>query len=140
MGKRQTGLKKAPQEMRRRNSARITTVPAGGREGPVPKWPLGKATKEEQARWEELWVLPQAVIWEAMGIELEVATFVRVALKAEATLDPRLLTERRLLGDRLLLSPVSMFRSQVQIVDEAGELTEGNISSLEAYRRAVGDG
>src|SRR5690606_42061951 len=101
---------------------------------------LGKATKEGQARWEELGVLPQAVIWEAMGIELEVATFVRVALAAEATLEPRLLTERRLQGDRLLLSPVSMFRSQVQIVDEAGELTEGNVSSLEAYKRAVGDG
>jgi hypothetical protein len=132
-------VKKLPQVVRRRNSARITQIPAGGREGPTPKWPLVVApTPAERRMWAKLWAKPQAVIWEAMSLEQEVALYCKVWTHAETSMGARALAEVRQIGDRLLLNPVAMFRAQVQIVDEQGELTEENITDLEAYKKAVG--
>jgi hypothetical protein len=73
-----------------------------------------------------------------MHLEAEVALYCRLWVQTEDTMYAKQLAEVRQMGDRLLLNPVAMFRAQVQIVDEAGQLTEKNITDLEAYKKAVG--
>ncbi|MFC9846474.1 hypothetical protein ACFWFF_21965 [Streptomyces sp. NPDC060223] len=59
------------------------TLPAEGREGEPPEWPLTEAADRELDLWDDLWVKPQAVAWEDMGRELEAALFVRTLAEAE---------------------------------------------------------
>lgn len=35
-------------------------LPAGGYDGPIPKYPLGRLTRARTAGWRELWRRPQA--------------------------------------------------------------------------------
>lgn len=59
-------------------------LPAEGRKGAAPKWPLqGNATPEEKAAWRELWKTPQAVAWEQMGWTRTVARYCRFMIEAE---------------------------------------------------------
>lgn len=60
-----------------------TTLPADGREGDPPEWPLTEPSDRELALWEREWCRPQAVEWERNGQELEVALFVRNLVEAE---------------------------------------------------------
>ncbi len=131
--------KKLPDQVRRRNTKRITHIPVSGRTGQVPKWPLpGKQIPSEIRHWKELWHSPQAVIWESQGWTRVVGRYVRIALEAEHRQAPAATrSEARQLEDRLLLNPLAMFRAQVQIVDDDGALTDGNITDLDAYREAV---
>jgi hypothetical protein len=133
-----SGAKKAPGTLRRRNSARITTIPADGRKGQAPAWPLGTATAAERRRWVALWKKPQAVIWEAEHLQEFVARYVRVVLQAEEKLWAKSLAEARQMEDRLLLNAMAMFRTQTQIVDDEGQLTDDNITDLDKYREALG--
>lgn len=59
------------------------TLPAEGREGPAPEWPLTRAVKREAVLWEREWARPQAVMWERLGLEVEVALYVRSLVAAE---------------------------------------------------------
>lgn len=59
-------------------------LPAAGRPGEPPKFPLPRPTKREKAVWAELWRTPQALMWDAAGQEREVANFVRTQVEAEA--------------------------------------------------------
>lgn len=52
-------------------------LPAAGREGETPEWPLGRVTKFEREVWEREWRRPQAVMWERHGWEVQVALYVR---------------------------------------------------------------
>jgi len=52
-------------------------LPAEGRDGPAPEWPLGKPVKFERETWEREWRRPQAVMWERLGWEVQVAIYVR---------------------------------------------------------------
>lgn len=100
-----------PQALRRdrADDAGWTTLPAEGRPGRAPKWPLlgadahsivvsddesGLVTeivpahaherhKREIALWRAEWKRPQAVQWEANGQETEVAMYVRALAAAE---------------------------------------------------------
>ncbi len=59
------------------------TLP-GPYEGPVPDWPLSvPASAQEQAHWDKLWRSPQAHQWAALGVEVEVALYVRSLAEAE---------------------------------------------------------
>lgn len=58
-------------------------LPAEGREGEPPEWPLSKPLKREGELWETMWRKPQAVMWEAQGQEFEVAIYVRRLCEAE---------------------------------------------------------
>jgi hypothetical protein len=60
-----------------------TTLPAGGRQGDTPYWPLAGQSNREAAVWAQLWQTPQAVMWEANHLEWEVAFFVRRLVQAE---------------------------------------------------------
>lgn len=60
-----------------------TTLPAGGRVGPPPPWPLVGQTERERARWQIEWARPQAIIWETTGQCDQVALYVRAFVDAE---------------------------------------------------------
>lgn len=64
------------------------TLPAAGRPGPAPEWPLTKPTKREADLWVREWRRPQAVMWEVNGQELEVALYVRTLRQAEMVKAP----------------------------------------------------
>lgn len=131
----------APKRHVRRRNARPDwrALPAAGRSGPPPAWPLGTPRDEERALWAELWATPQAVAWEELGWTRAVARYAVCVLAAEAPGAPtNLLSEVRQLEDRLGLSPMAMRRLQWEI-DGAGEPATsgdaGDVARLEEYRR-----
>ena len=68
-----------PESQRRRRNAAPTTLkmPAEGRSGNVPTWPLlGRAPR----LWAELWSLPQAAAWERLHMHRLVAKYVQDSL------------------------------------------------------------
>ena len=73
-----------PDALRRdRDGGEWVTLSAAGREGEPPEWPLTNATDRETALWAREWKRPQAVKWEELGLELEVALYVRSLSGAE---------------------------------------------------------
>ena len=60
------------------------TLPTEGRRGPAPPWPLTDADDREAQLWEREWRRPQALMWEANGLEIEVAIYVRTLAESEA--------------------------------------------------------
>jgi hypothetical protein len=133
-------------QRRRRNAplANTTRLPAEGRRGSPPKWPLsGRQGETGKALWAQLWATPQAVAWERLGWTRVVARYVRCLLVAERVEAPvALLGEVRQLEDRLGLSPISMLRLRWEIApDEVAEQREQTSASaaedLRARLRAV---
>lgn len=106
-------------ERRHRNKPMANTVllPAEGRKGPIPKWPLRGRTLQG---WADLWRTPQAVMWERQGSELLVA---RYLVLRNLIQDPDSLedvnaaawSELRQLEDRLGLSPMAMLRLRWEV-------------------------
>lgn len=110
-----------PNALRRdRDAGEWVSLPAGGREGVVPAWPLSKQSPREVELWEAEWRRPQAVVWERNGQELEVALFVRAVVEAE---DPRASVSARTLVrqqmDSLGISTPGLRSNRWRIVDEA---------------------
>lgn len=66
----------------RKDDAGWVTLPAGGFSGPVPVWPLGSASAVEADLWESLWRKPQGFMWAKLGLEFEVAAYVRAFLES----------------------------------------------------------
>lgn len=85
-------------------------LPAEGRKGEIPPWPLsGRGLAAERAAWAELWATPQAVAWEKLGWTRIVARYCRLMIEAEKrNADARALAEARQLEDRLGLTPKAM--------------------------------
>lgn len=110
----------------------MTQLPAEGRQGPVPRWPLpplaaddeglsGVLEEREAELWTDLWETPQAVAWERMRWTRTVARYVRFEVQAE-TGDLKAGAEARLLEDRLGLSPQAMLRLRWEVAaDEMAE-------------------
>lgn len=67
----------------RRDAGDWLCLPAGGRPGAPPEWPLVEGNEREAAIWTQLWARPQAVVWERAGQEFEVALYVRRLTEAE---------------------------------------------------------
>lgn len=65
----------------------IVHLPAEGRESEPPAWPLpGRPTIWEKGRWVQEWARPQALMWERLGLEVQVAIYVRnLRLASSAT-------------------------------------------------------
>ena len=59
------------------------TLPADGRDGPEPAFPLDMASPRELELWARLWETPQATMWEQLHQEFEVASYVRLLARAE---------------------------------------------------------
>jgi len=73
-----------PNALRReRDSGEWVTLPAEGRVGELPRWPLTAATKRETELWALMWRKPQAVMWERQGQEIDVALYVRRLAESE---------------------------------------------------------
>lgn len=111
-------------------------LPAEGRPGPPPFWPLTEATPREHDVWGELWERPQAIMWEQLGQALEVALFVRSLVEAEqvdARVDVRKLVRQYL--DSLGLSVQGMLRNRWKIVVAAEEPDEADDEDLVAPPR-----
>jgi hypothetical protein len=87
-------------------------LPAEGRQGPPPPWPIfGVQSLEEKLIWEQLWSSPQAVAWERMGIATcrEVARYTRLLNIAESVeASPAAQGQATALADRLGLTPKAM--------------------------------
>lgn len=117
----------APNPNARRRNARVGVVqlPAEGRQGPAPKWPLGG---KAPASWADLWAKPQAVMWERMRIEHVVARYCLLL----ASLDQA--AEVRQLEDRLGLNPKAMRNLLWEIVED--EVAEAR-AATPAKRRTL---
>ena len=115
---------KDPAQRRRRNKpAEVTALPAAGRQGAPPRWPLpGEQSDMEAELWGQLWATPQAVAWESLGWTRIVARYARVAIMAEMAVGgAQVMSECRQLEDRLGLSPMAMKRLQWH-VDESEQV------------------
>lgn len=102
-----------PDDQRRRRNTVPGSVelPARGRRGRAPSWPLDISPTDRQRRlWGKLWRTPQAVAWQRFEWSRVVARYVAVVLEAEDELDAKLLAEARQLEDRLGLTPMAMLR------------------------------
>lgn len=159
-----------PEHLRRRRNATVpmTHLPAEGRQGPVPEWPLRDditaSVKLDMARdraeaivieldecddgrtrrrlqrehdtvtqqatvlertieaqremelqlWKELWSTPQAVVWDKLAFNREVAQYVRWKVLGELG-DLNAAKEARAWSDRLGLHPLAMLRMRMEI-------------------------
>jgi hypothetical protein len=110
---------------RRRNAPRANTVklPADGRKGAPPEWPL---SGDAPSIWSGLWATPQAAAWERLGWTRVVARYCRVASAAEAVdASAAVLAQAVALEDRLGLTPMSMLRLRWEVTtDEVAEVRE----------------
>jgi len=119
-------LPQAPKFEPARRNARSGPVklPAEGREGDPPAWPLaGRVTAAERAAWADLWHTPQAVAWEKLGWTRTVARYCRLMVQAEKpNANAIALAEARQFEDRLGLTPKAMRLLLWEIVaDEVAE-------------------
>lgn len=155
---------KDPGARRRRNAAvGKTYLPADGRVGETPIWPLRMATtvtanilnqdelgdnanvpigadavrdeRRELEVWERLWRSPQAVAWERSGSEIDVAIYVRHLVQAEGG-DMKAASEARQWSDRLGLNPKAMRSLLWEIVD-LDEVAEKRTSAPTTSRTAA---
>lgn len=67
----------------RKNDGEWVELPAEGRDGPTPQWPLDQASTRELDLWSGEWERPQALMWEINGQDVEVALYVRSLVAAE---------------------------------------------------------
>lgn len=91
-------------------------LPATGRPGIAPDWPLPGPADRELWHWARLWATPQATEWEKLGQQIEVAVYVRRLVEVEqpgasASLGNHVLR----LGEGLGLTIPGMLRNRWQI-------------------------
>lgn len=104
----------------RKDDAGWVKLPAAGREGEPPVWPLSDPSGRELELWAHVWSKPEAVMWEANGgQDVEVAMYVRTLADAEshrATAASRTLVVRMM--DSLGISEPGRQRNRWMIVGE----------------------
>lgn len=107
-----------PQALRRdrKSDPGWTVLPAEGRRGAVPEWPLDGQTAREAALWARFWEKPQAILWERNGQVFEVAMHVRCFAEAETpAASTSLRTLVRQQADALLLTIPAMHAARVKL-------------------------
>lgn len=124
-----------------RRNARIgpLKLPAEGRKGDVPEWPLPWQGAAEALAWAQLWATPQAVAWERLGWTRTVARYCRIMVAAENPDAPAaLLAQAVALEDRLGLTPKSMRLLLWEIVgDEVAQKRDATGVSARERMKAV---
>ena len=117
-------------------------LPAAGREGDVPVWPLVDPTERELELWASEWTRPQAVQWERERQEIGVAMYVRTLVAAEkhdARTNTRTLLKQ--LREDLGISNSGMLRNRWRIGEVAAEPEEVDEGTSSRDRlRVVGGG
>ncbi|MGZ0069276.1 phage terminase small subunit [Microbacterium arborescens] len=108
-----------PNARRRNKRPAAMTLPANGREGRAPAFPI-KTGKRVPTVWASLWKTPQAVAWEKLGYHRVVARYAMLLQIVETpeTATAALLGEVRQLEDRLGLSPMAMKRLEWVIKED----------------------
>ena len=97
-------------------------LPAEGRQGDPPRWPLGPITIGEDEAWRELWATPQAVAWERLGWTRTVARYCRIMVEAEMPFAKApVRAEARQLEDKLGLTPKAMRMLLWEVVEDEVE-------------------
>jgi hypothetical protein len=134
------------QRVRRNKTSTRMLLPAEGRKGDAPEFPLLAAhvkaddaateiAREREADlWSVLWALPQAVAWEQLGFTHEVALYCRHMVAADMG-DMDAAKEARMRSDRLGLTPAAMRSLQWEVVGD--ELAEKRASSERPNLRPV---
>lgn len=116
-----------PASQRRRTNPTIamTRLPAEGRKGDPPPWPLSHGAYDPEI-WAQLWSTPQAAAWERLGPGTIRVVARYVVLLAEADVgEPKAAMEVRQIEDRLGLSPLAMLRLRWEVApDELAEARE----------------
>lgn len=125
--------------IRRNSRVGPVKLPAEGRKGPAPAWPLDEAaTPGEERAWGQLWATPQAVAWERLGWTRSVGRYCRMLVEAEDTLRPTLLAQCTAMEDRLGLTPKSLRMLMWEIVtDEVSEQRQASTSGARRRIKAV---
>lgn len=104
----------------RNTDSEWTTLPAEGRPGEPPEWPLPQCSSREKKLWRELWAKPQATQWDKLGLTYEVALLTRRMTEAEQRESAtNISTLVRQLWDDLGLSVAGMRTNRWKIADEA---------------------
>lgn len=100
----------------RKDDAAWLTLPAEGRQGKTPSWPLLDPDPRELQLWVSYWKKPQAVLWEHNNQHFEVALHIRTffeAERADAVASLRTLVRQQM--DALLLTIPAMHAARVKI-------------------------
>lgn len=129
-----------PNPNARRRNARPdwVTLPAEGRNGPTPRWPLSGRTPRG---WVDLWRLPQALMWDSQDMHVLVARYLLTRSKAHDMLmngedvNASLLKAVTEFEDRLGLSPMALKRLQWEIGDAPAAVGESEGKVIEADER-----
>ena len=102
-----------------------TTLPAEGRDGPLPAFPLLSPSTREMDLWERLWETPQAVMWEQLSQEFEVAAYVRLLARAELPKSSSMIwAQVKQVGESLGLSVSGMQRNRWTVGEIKAEDTQ----------------
>ena len=110
----------------RRDDKSWVSLPAEGFQGDVPAWPLVSASDVERDLWARLWRKPQGAMWVQLGLEFEVAAYVRAFLESvEPDASAGLKTAVLRMSAELGLSTVGMGQLRWKIAtDEVAERRE----------------
>lgn len=113
-----------------------TTLPAEGRDGPAPAWPLSPTASELEAEmWTGLWKKPQAVEWERLGVEVDVALYTRRLIESAQPGAPvNVGTLVRQLSDSLGLSVPGMRSLRWRIAPTETQRTPVSATSRQSAR------
>src|SRR5881396_46989 len=128
---------------RDQHSPRVGPVvlPAEGRGGDPPPWPAsGRTSRSLLVAWVELWRTPQAVVWERLGWNREVARYCRLLVKAEQPgATAAVHAQATALADRLGLTPKAMrlLLWTVEAAPAADESDDAPADELEEARRRL---
>lgn len=112
-------------------------LPAEGRSGPTPAWPLpGRKRAGETQLWRDLWKTPQAVAWEQLGWTRTVARYCRLVAMCESAPIAALHAQATALEDRLGLTPKAMRLLLWEIAtDELAEKREAKQAAADVRER-----
>ena len=117
-----------PNALRReRDAGEWVELPSVGRLTEPPEWPLSGFSPRERELWARLWCMPQALMWERYGQELEVALYVRQLERFERPKAPIILgTLVRQMADSLGLTTPGLRANRWKILrDVADQPTRG---------------
>lgn len=122
------------------DAAGWTILPAEGRPGDPPEWPLLWQTQREYDLWKREWQRPQAVMWEAYGQQVEVAMYVRLMAVVEDPDNKANTSERQKLFrqylDSLGLSVQGMLRNRWKIESPASSAVDSDTGPAPRRRSA----
>ena len=104
---------------RRHSRVGPVQLPAEGRQGEPPEWPLrGPMSVAERATWAYLWTLPQAVMWEKQNITHTVGRYCRLLVEAEDGATAAMHAVITALEDRLGMTPKAMRLLMWQVAED----------------------